>query len=156
MAYVRASNVGDPALLSPNLREADLDELKAASPRSPNEVLYLGHMLGKPCRTIIGDTGNVIGMFGVTPIPEVKRTGVIWCLTSPELFKIKKQFMRHCRQEIQEICKDYDKVLNFVYHKNTRHICWIKAMGFTMEEKPRPFGWQSLPFSYFEKVINNV
>jgi hypothetical protein len=155
MAHVRPSSVGDPALLAPHLREADVEELAAASHRSPQDVLSLGFTLGRPCRTFVGDTGNVIAMFGVTPMPTDSpvKYGVVWCLTTPELFKKKMYFMRHCREEMKEVCKGYDKVLNFVYYKNTRHIRWIKAMGFTMEDKPRPFGWQELPFYYFEKVI---
>jgi hypothetical protein len=160
MAYVRESSVGDPALLAPNLREADLDELKAASARSPQDVLYLGHLLGKPCRTFIGNTGNIVGMYGVTPMPSEycnsEKQGVVWCLTTPELFKIKKFFVRTSKRELLDVCQGYDRVFNFVYHKNTRHIRWIKAMGFTMEKEPRPFGWQDRPFYYFEKVINNV
>jgi len=155
MSYIRASEWTDPALLAPYLRAADIEEIDAATHLSPYEVLQAGYSLGEPCRTFVGDSGNVAGMFGVTPIPTEGnvKIGVIWCLTTPELFKMKKYFMRNCRREIQEITQQYDKVINFVYEKNTTHIRWIKAMGFKMEASPRPFGWQEKPFYYFEKVI---
>lgn len=155
MAHVRASHLGDPALLAPYLREADLDEIEAATHLSPFEALHSSYYMSKPCKTIIGDTGNVIGMYGVAPMRHEgnAKLGIIWCLTSPELFTIKKQFLRHCRQEIEEVTEGYDKVLNFIYSKNTRHIRWVKAMGFTVEAETRPFGWQEKPFYYFEKVI---
>ena len=157
MAYVRFSLSKDPALLAPNLREEDLNELQVATSRSPQNTLFIGHILGKPCKTIIGDTGNVIGMYGVSPMPNElcnsQRLGVIWCLTTPELFKIKKQFMKHCRNEIKAICKNYDKVINYVSPQNTKHIRWIKAMGFTIAKKPTPFGEFHNLFYYFEKVL---
>jgi len=151
MSYIRTSEWTDPALLAPNLRAADLEEIAASTHLSPYEVLQAGFSLSEPCRTFVGDSGDPVGMFGVAPLPN--KVGVIWCLTTPELFKMKKYFMRNCRREIEEITNGYDKVINFVYSKNTTHIRWIKAMGFKMEASPRPFGWQEKPFYYFEKVI---
>ena len=157
MAHVRPSQEEDPALLAPHLREEDIYELKAASARPPHAALYIGYLLGRPCKTIIGDTGNVVGMYGVTPMSSElcnsTKLGVIWCLTTPELFTIKKQFMKHCRNEIKEICSGYDKVLNYVSPHNVEHIRWIKAMRFTVADEPTPFGEYNKLFYYFEKVL---
>jgi len=155
MSEIRDSHEYDPALLAPNLRKADIEEIEAASHLTPFEVLYTGYYLGRPCRTFIGDSGRVVGMYGITPIPNTSE-GVIWCLTTPELFTIKKYFMRNCRDEIISMCEGYTRVYNYVYEKNARHIRWIKAMGFNMDESPTPFGRYNKPFYYFEKVITNV
>jgi hypothetical protein len=151
MIRIRDSYETDALLLAPNLREADIEELDAATHLSPWEVLHTGWYLGAPCRTFLSEENDVVGMFGVTPIPNTN-DGVIWCLSSPELFKMKKYFMRNCRREIEEISQGYDKVFNYVYEKNTTHIRWIKAMGFTMSPTPTAFGRYEKPFYYFEKV----
>ena len=158
MPYVRPSDVGDAEKLAPYLRQADLEELAAATHNSPKESLSLGYFLGKPCRSFVNDDDSIIGMFGVTPMKteDGLKWGAIWCLTSDELFRRRKYFMRNCRDEIKKISKGYDKVINFVHHKNTRHIRWIKAMGFNMADKPTPFGYKEELFYYFEKVITDV
>ena len=158
MSYIRESSLGDPALLAPNLRQADIEEIDAVTHLSPYEVLLAGYHISDPCRTLVGDSGNIVAMFGVSPIPseDNKKLGVIWCLTSPEMFKIKKYFVRAAYEEIPLMSKGYDKVLNFVYEKNTTHIRWLKAMGFDMSPTPQPFGRLKKPFYYFEKVITNV
>ncbi len=142
----------DALLLAPKLREADIEELDAATHLSPWEVLHTGWYLGAPCRTFLSEEGEVVGMFGVTPLMGTRRTGVIWCLSSPELFKMRKYFMRNCREQIEDICSGYDKVFNYVYEKNKTHIRWIKAMGFEMSPTTTPFGRLEKPFYYFEKV----
>lgn len=156
MAYIRESSLGDPALLAPNLRAADIEEIDAASHLSPYEVLLAGHHLGAPCRTLVGDSGNIVAMFGVSLMPNDPKIGVVWCLTSPEMFKIKKFFVRAAHKELPLLCEGYDKVINFVYAKNKTHIRWLKAMGFDVSPTPQPFGRLKKPFYYFEKVINNV
>ncbi len=156
MIRIREAHCTDASLLAPRLREADLEELKWATHLSPWEVLYLGWHLGGPCRTFLSENGDVVGMFGVTPMVDHPGQGIIWCLSSPALFKMRKYFMRNCREQIEQICQGYDKVFNYVYEENTTHIRWIKAMGFKMNSTPTPFGHSGKPFYYFEKVINNV
>jgi hypothetical protein len=153
MFRIRDSVKEDALLLAPKLRVADIEELDAATHLSPWEVLHTGWYLGAPCRTFLSEEGEVVGMFGVTPIPQTN-DGVIWCLSSPELFKMRKYFMRNCRREITEMSSGYDQVFNYVYEKNTTHIRWIKAMGFVMHPTPYPFGRYNKPFYYFEKVNN--
>ena len=148
---IRDSYENDAHLLAPNLREADLEELDAVSHHTPLEVLHTGWRLGAPCRTFLSEDNKVVGMFGVIPIPYTK-DGIVWCLSSPELFKMKMYFMRNCRREIKEMCEGYEKVSNSVYEKNVTHVCWIKAMGFDMKDTPYPFGRYKKPFYYFEKV----
>lgn len=152
MIRIREAVETDALLLAPKLREADIEELDAATHLSPWEVLHTGWYLGAPCRTFLSEEGEVVGMFGVTPMPQAKRIGVIWCLSSPDLFKMRKYFMRNCRREIEEISRNYVKVFNYVYEKNTTHIRWIKAMGFDMYDEPISFGRLQKPFYYFEKV----
>jgi hypothetical protein len=103
ISRIRDSVENDALLLAPNLREADIEELNAATHLSPWEVLHAGWYLGAPCRTFLSEEGKVVGMFGVTPIPNRESLGVIWCLSSPELFKMRKFFMRNCRREIEEM-----------------------------------------------------
>jgi hypothetical protein len=160
MIRIRDSVESDALLLAPKLREADLEELDAATHLSPFEVLHTGWYLGAPCRTFLSEEGEVVGMFGVTPLPDhpmiagpQQKRGLIWCLSSPELFNMRKYFMQNCRIEISKMCEAYNKVFNYVYEKNTTHIRWIKAMGFNMSPNPTPFGRLKKPFYYFEKVM---
>lgn len=157
MAYTRKAKWQDAFSLAPNLREADLKEIEAASGRTPIDVLYEGCRIGKPCKSIVsGDGERILGMYGVVPVSESVAT--IWCLATEELVSdLKFTFIKHCRKEIAEIVKGYDLVFNMVYSKNTKHIKWLKVMGFTVvDDTPILWGPKEKEFFYFEKVINNV
>ena len=160
MPYVRPSEVGDAARLAPYLRKADLVELNAATEKSPKESLSLGYFLSNPCRSIVDEkNGHVIGMFGVSPMKTEGNTkfGAIWLLSNDALVTTHKRwFIRSTENWIYEICKPYDKVLNFVHPTNHKHIRWLKAVGFNVAGKPSPFGYKEELFYYFEKVITDV
>ena len=155
MAYTRPAVVGDAEKLAPYLRHADYEEIKAASGKPPKEVLSNSFFIGKPTKTIIGDRGNIIGMFGVVPIKteDTLRTGVIWGLSTNELFRHKRWLVRHAHQEMLEVTKDYDRVLNFIYEKNTTHIRWLRRMGFNIHPTPIPYGHLQNMFYFFEKAV---
>lgn len=156
MPIYRTSLPEDAGELAPNLREADVEEINAANDLGPFMSLYGGFAHSKPAMTVVDDDGTVMAMYGVVPLKleSPLKQGAIWFLSSDKMFERmgkKKYFMKHCRNQIDEICQGYDKVINFVYEKNTKHIRWIKAMGFKVADKPTKFGLKEKLFYYFTR-----
>jgi len=141
MAYVRQARLEDAFELSLNLRQADLDELVVSSNDHP--LVILSRPFTKPnfyqTYSTIHDDGTVMSMFGVS------EDGVIWMLSSDSLFKKHtKRFIKECRFWIDVLQADHTMIYNWVDHRNTKSIRWLKYCGFSISPQTQPFG----PFNH--------
>lgn len=81
--------------------------------------------------------------------------GVPWMLASPTLSRIRKTFLRECRQYVEDMLLRYGHLENYVWAGNTVHIQWLKWLGFTIEPA-KPHGIDSQPFHRFYMRTNCV
>jgi len=130
MGYVREYQEGDAEALEPMLRDADRAEINASTEKYPLEVLREGGELSSPSCTIIGNSGAVVGMFGVVGEGDYGR---VWLLGSDELVTgaLSRQFIRECRRYLHVMARPYQRIGNVIDERNTVHIRWLKWLGFT-------------------------
>lgn len=130
MGYVRAYREGDAEKLVPLLRQADLQEIAAASGLPPVDVLREGAELSVPSCTIVGNSYDPAGMFGVNPQPI---GGRIWMFGSDEITTppLSRQFSRECRRYLAGMEALYPCLFNFIDERNTVHVRWLRWLGFT-------------------------
>lgn len=152
--YVRPAILKDALELAPRIRKDDRAEIKASNNSSPLEALVLPFtQVNGRVYSIIGtkDEG-VIGMFGSTPTIEPE-FGVAWLLSSDNLFKHTKQFMKECPYWIKEMGKDYKYLYNFVDRRNWKSLKWLQYLGFESKSEIGEYGFGKMPFLLMIKEL---
>ena len=148
----RKSILSDVVELAANMRLEDKAEVLAYSGSQPKEALFYCFFNSKPCMTMVGRKGNLMGMYGVVPCSE--KVGRIWMLghkTMTDDYKDVRDFLRYSPIELQKFHCNYPLLYNYVDERNTTHIKWIKWMGFSIIKKHATFGKEGRPFYEFVK-----
>lgn len=153
MGFARAYREGDAYDLVPRLRQADLNEIQAASGRDPLSVLREGAERSVPSCTILGNNGYVAGMFGVVPEGDFGR---IWMFGSVELLHppLRRQFIKECPAFVKVMERPYLAIGNYIDERNTVHIRWLRWLGFIFIHRHAHYGFEQRPFLEFIKCVS--
>lgn len=144
---VRTSVREDIDNLKNRLKQSDIQEIWASHNHTPEEALKISFEESALCLTI-EDNGIVIGMFGVTPYYFLSNRGIIWLLSSEELFNRKYRFIRHSRYFIELFLEMYPYLENYVDCRNIKSIRWLEACGAVLND-PIHYGIEKMPFRHF-------
>ena len=125
--FHRATQLHDVCELAPNLRSEDKREVNTLG-KTPEQSLLTGYLLGRVCRSIINNYGQVVGMYGV--VPADSKTGLVWMLGSDKLKKIKIPFLKESRTEVEGMNTLFPHLWNIIDSRNEMHLKWIKWCGF--------------------------
>jgi hypothetical protein len=149
--YVRPATLDDVLWLSSRLRQEDTDEIHASTGNSPLNSMLYGIVHSDPCNTLIGEAGEVVGIYGAVPLPGSPDVGVVWMHCTPDLEKYPFQFLRRCRARVLELHQKYRMLMNYVDARNTVHIRWLRWCGFKFLNI-QPHGFEQRPFYEFVRV----
>ena len=153
MAHVRPSTVDDAHDLAPRLREIDVHECRAMNDQPPLEALLQGVLEGEECYSIIGDDGEIIGMFGIHHSPEYgDGQATVWMLASPSLVKIKREFIRQTGDYLHAFHQKYPLLWNMVDSENDLCIRWLRRVGFVFIKRHDNFGPYGRTFFEFVRI----
>jgi len=152
--YVRKAELKDALELAPKMRKGDRQEIMASDGASPLEALVIPftHKQGQIYSIIGTKSEGVIGMFGSVPSKE-KGYGVVWLLSSENLFKHTKQFIQECPKWVNDMSKGYEYVYNFVDERNWKSLKWLQFLGFEPKTKIGDFGIGKMPFLLMMKEV---
>ena len=125
--FHRATQLHDVCELAPNLRSEDKREVNTLG-KTSEQALLSGYLLGRVCRSIINNYGQVVGMYGV--VPADSKTGLVWMLGSDKLKKIKIPFLKESRTEVEKMNILLPHLWNIIDSRNELHLKWIKWCGF--------------------------
>ncbi len=148
----RKSILSDVMTVAANMRQEDKEEILAYSGTLPKEQMFYCFFSSKPCMTMIGRKGNIMGMYGVVPCSP--KVGRIWMLGHKSMtsdYKDVRDFLRHSPMELQKFHCNYPLLYNYVDARNETHIKWIKWMGFSIIKKHATFGAEGRTFYEFVK-----
>ena len=153
--YVRPAVLADALQLAPKMRIADREEIRASNGSSPLEALVIPFTYEKSRNyTIIGTANEgVMGMFGVTPTKD-SEYGVAWLLSSEDLFKHTKQFIKECPYWVSQMSEGYTYIYNWVDRRNWKSLKWLQFLGFEAKEEMKQYGVGKLPFLLMIKETN--
>ena len=149
----RKSTPNDIVEVAANMRQEDIEEIYAYSGSNPKSSLIYCYFASKPCMTMLGRKGNIMGMYGVIPIR--KNLGKIWMLghrTMTSDYKDVRAFLRNSPIELDKFKMNYPILFNYVDARNRTHVKWIKYMGFSIIKEHATFGYEGRPFYEFAKV----
>jgi hypothetical protein len=120
------------AVIAARMREADRVELSVTSPgKSPLQVLMEALEHSRWC-TVVRVDGEPAIAYGVAP-SEVPHVGAPWMLATPDLLRIRRFFLQHCRGEVRLMEQAFPALFNRVHRGNTCAIRWLEFCGFTLE-----------------------
>jgi len=153
--YVRPAILADALQLAPKVRIADREEIRASNGSSPLEALVIPFTYKKGrSYTIIGTAKEgVIGMFGVAPTKDPEY-GIAWLLSSEDLFKHTKQFIKECPYWVSQMSEGYTYIYNWVDRRNWKSLKWLQFLGFEAKEEIKQYGVGKLPFLLMIKETN--
>ena len=153
--YVRKAELKDALELAPKMRKGDRQEIMASDGATPLESLVVPFtQKNAKIYTIVGtEAEGVIGMFGSSPIKE-EGYGIVWLLSSEDLFKHIKQFIKWLPKWLEDMSKGYDYVYNFVDERNWKSLKWLQFLGFEPKTKIGEYGIGKMPFILMMKEVN--
>lgn len=144
---VRTSNELDIDLMKNRLRKSDIDEVWASHHHTPEEALRLSFEMSTLCLTV-DIKGMPVVMFGIVPQTLLSDKANVWLLATDGILKVRKSFLKHCKEFIGIMLKEYSVLENYVDARNTLSIRWLKWCGAEIEEA-KPIGAEKLPFHHF-------
>ena len=152
--YVRPATIKDALLLAPKVRVADREEIRASNGISPLEALVTPFSIDKSKNYTIVGTFNegVIGMFGACPTKDTAY-GVAWLISSEDLFKHTKQFMKECPYWISQMGNGYEYLYNWIDRRNWKSMKWLQFLGFEPKDEMKQYGVGKLPFLLMVKEV---
>ena len=150
MPYIKVSDLDDVKQLSKNLRQEDIDEIKANANVTPYFALSTGVKYSHLPLTIMSDENKPIMIMGV--IPHGKNLGMIWLLSSPDIKLISIPFLRNCKGVLNLYLKSFPILYNYIDARNTVHLNWLKWLGFSFIKVHEHFGYEKRKFIEFIKT----
>lgn len=137
----------DAERLGPNLRQADRDEVAAASGLEPTASLRRALEVCDDPYTIT-TAGRPIAMFGVTPMGGT--VGAPWLLGSDGVLEHWREFVRRSGEEFARIRRPYTYLYNYCDARNELAMRWLRWLGFEFVELEPAYGVARMPFWRFE------
>jgi hypothetical protein len=155
MLSLQPSVVSDAEFIARHMRPEDVQEIDAASGCSPESALLAGLQFSDVCLTVHSDEPIAMMGVGASPNPSV---GAIWMLSTPALERHATEFLRANKRTavLDNFHRLYPVLWNHVDERNTKHIRWLKWLGFTFIMRHPFHGLQRRPFLEFVRINTNV
>lgn len=134
----------DAAELAANMRPQDRAEVEATG-QSPVQALITSMNVSAMAWTVRYD-GKIMAMWGVVEIDQLGGKAIAWLLTSPEVEKHPRAFVRISVEVIAVLRTRYKVLMNFVDARYGMALRWAKRMGFEIIPQPRHIGLRGEPF----------
>lgn len=151
---IAPASVYDAIDLAPRLRPEDVREVGALG-LSPLEALVAGVGRG-PCFVAYEkDTGKPLVMYGAADMQDPDLSiGGVWLMGAPEMFSgpAKIWFLRHSKNVLSELERGFDLLFNIADPRNTKHIAWLRWLGFTFLNYKFSYGRNGETFVEFVKL----
>jgi hypothetical protein len=154
-AFVRQAVLKDALELAPKIRKSDREEIRASNNSTPLKALVEAFTIenNKIYSIVKTEDNSVIGMFGSAPSVEPDY-GVAWMLSSEDLFKHTKQFIKECPHWINEMGVGYKYLYNFVDKRNWKSLKWLQYLKFEPKTEIGDYGFEKIPFLLMMKEVN--
>ena len=140
----RTTTTEDVEWVASHLREADLEEVKASTGRSPLETLTLGVDGSIIHESILADSDKPIAIFGV--VETAPNTAAVWMLGTKEIETHAKPWLRQSKKAMSELNEKYELLYSYVDARNTLHIRWLKWVGYSFIAKHENYGYEQRLF----------
>ena len=141
---IQPSEAEDVYELKDNLRAEDVRECQAGG-YTPFQALLNGFVHSDECYSA-KINNRTVAMFGVSSKNQVEGVGVIWFLGGDETERHPISMVRDSKEYLDRWLEKYKILWNVVDVRNTRHIAWLKHLGFTFINHININGYRFLQF----------
>jgi hypothetical protein len=117
----------DAVDLYEDLREEDMLEILGLMSH-PRDAIIFSYATSSKCYSVKDEMNNLYCSFGVAAINGTN-IGSAWLLGTRRLPKIKKFFLKHSKERMEELLNGFDYLTNFVMRTNTLSIRWLEWLG---------------------------
>ena len=117
----------DAADLYEDLREEDMLEILGLMSH-PRDAVYMSYVTSSKCYSVRDEENNLYCSFGVAPINGTN-IGSAWLLGTRRLPNIKKFFLKHSAEKVEDLLQGFDYLTNFVMRSNKLSIRWLEWLG---------------------------
>lgn len=124
----------DLEFIAENMRADDVAEVLAAGNESPLEALVSSVKHSKAV-VVASYEGAPLVIYGLVKPSILSTTGIIWMLGTNQSLDYPREFMVYTRRVLKEMLLECDELTNYVHDENVRSIKWLKALGFTMDDR---------------------
>ncbi len=143
---IRDAEIGDGHALAPNLREADQQEMAAATGDDSASSLEKGIRDCDKCWCLEVE-GEPIGLYGYRDSGD--GSAFIWLMGSDVISDVRWQFLRASKNTIKNLSKEFSSLWSLSDVRNTKHREWYEWLGFKVLQEVKA-GPQGLPFNLIE------
>lgn len=143
---IRPAGVGDAKVLAANLRESDLNELRAVGYADVLAPIVESVRDSRLCWAAFAD-GELGCLIGVTPLGD--GVGAPWMLGTPVLDRHSRVLVRRTPHYIALMLNEFPRLANYVHVGNVTSVLWLRRLGFTLAD-PQPYGAHGALFHLFE------
>ena len=149
---IRKANASDIMKLAENMREADKQEVEALTGLDPLAALSLGLFHSDVCWAGYGDDGEIVGIWGITPVVP-NAVGSVWLLSTDAIKGYGRELIRDGSKWLDEQNALYPVLTNVVTESNDVHIRLIKHLGFEFKEPIDNYGAAGVRVLPFERKM---
>ena len=149
---IRPANIDDALDLAPRLRRDDKWEVMCSSGLNSIDALTQSIQFSEMCWTALLDNRPEI-IWGVCKFPPDPSMGIVWLLSSEELYKIPGRFHRESVKGIAKMHESFDTLFNYVAAVNMKSRKWLESLGFTARETIEQYGVGKQPFILYARTI---
>ena len=146
---IRPTEVADIKTVAANIRQADKEELWAASHMTPFQALKGSYLISRDISFVGEADGKVACMFGCKPPTKLSDIAVPWMVGTNELKFHSRRFLRLSRKMVEVWRKEFPYMENYVDERNVEAVRWLQWVGFSVYY-PKPYGPDGLPFHRFD------
>jgi len=145
--YIRDLKEGDLEYLAQHLRDADREEVLAASDDvlgALRESADLSYYV-----KIIDASGKPMGIFGIADFSSERQA--IWMVATDEILEHSQKLARYSKVMIRRLFEisGAEQFVNYTYAKNTLHHRWLKWCGAVLGTVPVTVGLKGKEFLPF-------
>ncbi len=138
--------------LAPRIRRDDKWEVMCSSGLNSVDALTQSIQFSEMCWTALLD-GRPEICWGVCKFPPNPSMGIVWLLSSEEMYKIPGRFVRESHTYVDKMLKVFPTLFNYVYVGNMPSRKWLENMGFAASERIEEYGVGKQPFLLYSRTI---
>lgn len=147
---VRRPTIEDVEHIIAHIRKEDAEEITAFNGGNVRDILTKTPDMNKNA-WVWERESKVHAIFGVNPVPNMDRVGVIWMLATKTFDDHFMVFAAACKAVVATMIGNYEYLFNYVHVENKKSIRWLKWLGFDVKPA-EPIGVNGARFHRFEMV----
>lgn len=134
-------------ILHENLRQSDIDEVKASSgPDILKSITRSVNISDESCAVSVD--GELLFIVGVVKDSLLTRSGTPWLLGTDSISKHKQIFLKVTYRILKYFQSNYSELSNYVDVRNQTSIRWLDFLGFEFCD-PEKHGYEEKEFMKF-------